>query len=320
MKLRINKNVRFEDRGGDFLAKFPNGFQARLAKEMMRLIGTFDTPSEVADARMAIGESIDNFDLRINKLQDLVILVPDDKETVPWPLPIDLLIDEDPTFRDAFRQVRGYTMSTPELCYALFQAVEHIRTAKVGGAIVESGVWRGGNVALCALTLLASGDASRNLYLFDTFDWSWPDLTPWDTKYGEGTAAHRNAALKKRRTAPQAFLDAQGVSEAKVRDFMLGTGYPSEKIHLIKGFVQDTIPEHAPEKIAVLRLDTDMYESTYHELVHLYPRLVSGGILFIDDYPTERGCVKAVEQYFGEVGSRPFLSRIDTQGRIAVKP
>jgi hypothetical protein len=320
MKLRINENIRFEESGVETLAKLPNGFQARLAKEMMLLIRAFDTPSEVAEARAAIGGSIDNFDLRVSKLQDLVILVPDDKETVPWPLPFDLLIDQDPRFRDALRQVRGYTMSTPELCYALFQAIEHIRTSEVDGAIVESGVWRGGNVALCALALLANGDASRDLYLFDTFDWSWPDLTQWDTKYGQGTAVERNAALKKRRNAPQELLDAQGVSETNVRDFIVGTGYSSEKIHTIKGFVQDTIPENAPEKIALLRLDTDMYESTYHELVHLYPRLVSGGILFIDDYPTEHGCVKAVEQYFSEAGSRPFLSRIDTQGRIAVKP
>lgn len=320
MKLRINENIRFEERGVEILAKFPNGFQAKLAKEMMLLIRAFDPPSEVAEARAAMGGSVDNFDLRINKLQDLVILVPDDKETVPWPLPFDLLIDQDPSFRDALRQVRGFTMSTPELCYALFQAVEHIRTAGVEGAIVESGVWRGGNVALCALTLLARGDASRDLYLFDTFDWSWPELTQWDTKYGQGTAAERNAALEKRRNAPQEWLDAQAVSETKVRDFIVATGYPPEKIHTIKGLVQETIPELAPETIALLRLDTDMYESTYHELVHLYPRLVSGGILFIDDYPTERGCVRAVEQYFSEAGSRPFLGRIDTQGRIAVKP
>jgi O-methyltransferase len=320
MKIRINANVRFEESGGDVLAKFPNGFQARLPKGMMELIRAFDTPSEVSEARAAIGGSIDNFDLRVNKLQDLIILVPDDKETIPWPLPFDLLIDEDPRFRDALRQVRGFTMSTPELCYALFQAVEYIRTSDVDGAIVESGVWRGGNIALCALTLLAGGDGSRDLYLFDTFDWSWPDLTQWDTKYGQGTAAERNAVLEKRRDAPQEWLDSQGVSETKVRDFIVGTGYPPHKIRTIKGFVQNTIPENAPEKIALLRLDTDLYESTYHELVHLYPRLVSGGVLFIDDYPTERGCVKAVEQYFSEAGSRPFLSRIHTQGRVGIKP
>ena len=320
MKLKINANVRLEERDVEFLAKFPNGLQVRLAKEMMRLVRAFDTPSEAAEVRAAIGESIDNFDSLLNKLQDFVILVPDDKETIPWPLPVDLLIDEDPSFRNLLRRVRAFTMSTPELCYALFQAVEHIRTSDVDGAIVESGVWRGGNVALCALALLAGGDVSRDLYLFDTFDWSWPDLTKWDTKYGQGTAAERNAVLEKRRNAPQEWLDAQGVSESIVRDLIVGTGYPPEKIHTIKGFVQDTIPENAPEKIALLRLDTDLYESTYHELVHLYPRLAGGGVLFIDDYPTERGCVKAVEQYFSEAGARPFLSRIHTQGRIGVKP
>jgi O-methyltransferase len=320
MKLKINKSIRFEESGVEILAKFPNGFQARLPKEMMLLIKAFDPPSEVVEARAVIDGTMDNFDLRVNTLRDLVILVPDDKETTPWPLPFDLLIDEDPRFREVLRQIRGFTMSKPEICYALFQAVEHICTSEVEGTIVESGVWRGGNVALCALTLLARGDASRDLYLFDSFDWSWPGLTQWDTKYGQGTAAERNAALEKRRNAPKEWLDAQGVSETKVRDFIVGTGYPSEKIHTIKGFVQDTIPENAPEKIALLRLDTDLYESTYHELVHLYPRLVSGGILLIDDYPTERGCVKAVEEYFNTAGSRPFLSRVHTQGRMGVKP
>ena len=319
MKLKINPDIRFEDSGAQLLARFSNGFQAKLAREMMPLIEAFETPLEMTEARARFGGSIDNLEARLDRLRDLVVLVPDDEETFPWPLPFDLLIDKDPRFRSALREVRGYTMSKPELCYALFQAVEHIRTAKVDGAIVESGVWRGGNVALCALALLAEGDTSRDLYLFDTFEWSWPTLSQWDTKYGQ-EVAERNAALESRRHAPPDSLDAQGVSETKVRDFLVGTGYPSEKIHTVKGFVQDTIPAKAPERIALLRLDTDLYESTYHELVHLYPRLVSGGILLIDDYPVEHGCVRAVEQYFSEAGSRPFLSRIHPQGRIAVKP
>lgn len=83
--------------------------------------------------------------------------------------------------------------------------------------------------------------------------------------------------------------------------------------------MQDTIPAMVPEKLALLRLDTDLYESTYHELVHLYLRLESGAILLIDDYPKEHGVIKAVDQYFDEMGSRAFLSRIDVQGRIGVK-
>ncbi|MBV1831309.1 hypothetical protein HNW77_11720 [Komagataeibacter sp. AV436] len=73
----------------------------------------------------------------------------------------------------------------------------------------------------------------------------------------------------------------------------------------------------APEKIAVLRLDTDWYESTRHELEHLYPRLVPGGVLIIDDYGYWAGARKAVDEYFSD---KPILlNRLDNTGRIAVK-
>jgi hypothetical protein len=81
--------------------------------------------------------------------------------------------------------------------------------------------------------------------------------------------------------------------------------------------VESTIPEHAPESIALLRLDTDWYESTRHELTHLYPLLVPGGVLIIDDYGHLQGARKAVDEYFRD---RPILlSRTDYSGRIAVK-
>ena len=166
----------------------------------------------------------------------------------------------------------------------------------------------------------ARGSPSGRRKFLDRAVFNWNKAHLADSQSYDKVLKSRNAVLKEKRNAPEPWLDAQGVSEAKVRELILGTGYPSDKVHTVKGLVQETIPGQAPDKIALLRLDTDMYESTYHELVHLYPRLVSGGILFIDDYPTERGCVKAVEQYFSEAGARPFLTRIDTQGRIAVKP
>ena len=78
-------------------------------------------------------------------------------------------------------------------------------------------------------------------------------------------------------------------------------------------------PAASPPSIALLRLDTDWYESTYHELVHLYPRLSVGGILIIDDYGYWQGARRAVDRYFAEQGTRVFLSRIDETGRLAVK-
>jgi hypothetical protein len=74
------------------------------------------------------------------------------------------------------------------------------------------------------------------------------------------------------------------VSLDEVRANLISTRYPEHRLHFIPGLVETTIPDHAPEKIAILRLDTDWYESTKHELQHLYLRLVSGGIMIIDDY------------------------------------
>ena len=72
-----------------------------------------------------------------------------------------------------------------------------------------------------------------------------------------------------------------------------------------------------PERIALLRIDTDWYESTRHELVHLYPRLSPGGVLIIDDYGHWQGARKAVDEYF-QAGL--FLNHIDYTGRLAIKP
>ncbi len=81
----------------------------------------------------------------------------------------------------------------------------------------------------------------------------------------------------------------------------------------------DTIPKNIPEKISILRLDTDWYESTKHELNNLFPRLVSGGILIIDDYGHFQGSKKAVDEYFEENEISSFLFRIDYTGRLFVK-
>ena len=106
----------------------------------------------------------------------------------------------------------------------------------------------------------------------------------------------------------------------EVRRNLASTGYPSDRLHFIRGRVEDTIPASAPESIALLRLDTDWYESTRHELTHLYPRLVRGGVLIIDDYGHWQGARQATDEYFSVLGSPVLLHRIDYTGRIAVKP
>lgn len=103
-----------------------------------------------------------------------------------------------------------------------------------------------------------------------------------------------------------------------VRENMLSTGYPANRIHFVKGDVLDTLPHAGIGQLSTLRLDTDWYKSTLHELTHLYPLICAGGILIIDDFGYWQGCRKAVREFFGRSG--PFLSIIDETGRLLVKP
>ena len=98
---------------------------------------------------------------------------------------------------------------------------------------------------------------------------------------------------------------------------MASTKYPNSRVHYCRGMVEQTLPKHATDQIAILRRDADWYESTRDELEHLYPRLSPGGVLIIDDYGYWARARKAVDEYFA--ASPILLSRIDQTGRIAVK-
>ena len=98
------------------------------------------------------------------------------------------------------------------------------------------------------------------------------------------------------------------------------TGYGLDNMRFVAGKVENTIPSSVPEQISLLRLDTDWYESTLHELTHLYPKLSPGGVLIIDDYGHWQGCRRAVDEYFASQPVPVFLHRIDYTGRLAIKP
>jgi O-methyltransferase len=105
-----------------------------------------------------------------------------------------------------------------------------------------------------------------------------------------------------------------------VRQAVLSTGYDAARLHFVKGKVEDTLPAEAPPQICLLRLDTDWYESTRHELRHLYPRLARGGVLIIDDYGHWQGARQATDEYLAEQRIPLLLNRIDYGARIALKP
>ena len=216
--------------------------------------------------------------------------------------------------QDICRTVEPYTMTPPVKVNALVEAVQYVVKSEVNGAFVECGVWKGGSAMAMALTLKSLGADDRALYLYDTFTGM--------TKPGEVdiSMAGKPASVEFTKTRTGEDSSAWCLSpldevKANVRE----TGYPDENLHFVEGKVEDTIPQTAPEMIAILRLDTDWYESTKHELVHLFPRLQPGGVLILDDYGYWQGARKAVDEYIAENNLRIFLNRLDHTGRIAVK-
>lgn len=228
--------------------------------------------------------------------------------------------DMEPEFKTIYRHCQPFTLTTQERMYGLYGAVRHVLAAGIPGAFVECGVWRGGSMMLVAETLRAAGVQDRDLYLYDTFK-GMNKATDKDVKF-DGTPYSKWYHFRE----GQDYADASGlgshlaVSVEQVRNNLSHTGYPVERMRFVEGKVEETIPATMPSQIAILRLDTDWYESTYHELVHLYPLLAPGGVLIIDDYGHWQGAREAVDTYFAEQNVHLFFHRVDYSCRIAIKP
>ena len=223
--------------------------------------------------------------------------------------------DLDPEIARTVERVRDYTMTSPLRIAALCESVRYLVEAGIDGDFVECGVWRGGSMMAVAQTLVRLGDRTRELYLFDTFE-GMTAPGALDVSLTGERAEDLLAAQSDRTSAESVWCEAP---LAAVRSALAGTGYPAEKLHFVQGRVEDTLPDQAPGRIAMLRLDTDWYESTSHELEHLYPRLVPGGVLIIDDYGHWQGARRAVDEYISRHRLPLMLHRIDYSGRCAIK-
>jgi O-methyltransferase len=226
----------------------------------------------------------------------------------------DPLSDLSDVEKKALGDARPFTMTSLARMAGLVNAVNYIVDRKIPGDIAECGVWQGGSMMVIAKILLARGDRTRSLYLYDTFE-GMPPPSAHDKSY-DGVSAARQIENDPGLKAGNKWCYA---SLEDVRANLLSTGYPAEKLHFIKGKVEDTIPKTLPSQIAILRLDTDWYESTKHELVHLYPLLNRDGVLVIDDYGHWQGAKKAVDEYFANQPGNIFLHRIDNTGRATIK-
>ena len=208
-------------------------------------------------------------------------------------------------------RVEPFTMTSLDRRASLIGAIDHLVRHGIEGDIVECGVWRGGSMMAAALALMDRGQTHRHLWLYDTFE-GMSAPTEADRSH-DGVGAQQQLDSTKRGEGVWCAASLQDVQAN-----LAGTGYPAAQVHYQPGKVEDTIPATLPGRIALLRLDTDWYESTRHELQHLYPLLAPGGVLIIDDYGHWQGARRAVDEYFA--GTPVFLHRVDYTARLLVKP
>lgn len=224
-----------------------------------------------------------------------------------------LIPDASRAERDVITTASAYTSTSAPAQWAFIQAIKHVESAAVPGAIVECGVWKGGNLVIAGLMRKQLG-FQREIWGYDTF----AGMTePTDNDVKPGFSVDAKAKFKALNTG--AVTDWCFVPIEDVETAYRGTVGDLD-VKLIMGRVEDTLvdPQNLPEQISILRLDTDFYESTKLELEILYPRLQSGGVMIIDDYGVWAGSRKAVDEYFGD--DKPWLHYVNRGVRLAIKP
>ena len=207
------------------------------------------------------------------------------------------------------------SMSTWEGLWATAMACTYVINSKIDGDFVECGVWRGGNAILAAM-IFTSHNCDKKIYLFDTFEgMTAPSQRDRDSLGGKLALAEY---LRNSRSDHNAWCYAS-VSEVEFN--FRKAGLLNENIVFVKGDVEHTLCDcsQLPEKIALLRLDTDWYASTKKELEILYPRVCAGGVLIIDDYGHWAGAKEAVDEYFSADIGRPLLQYVDYTRRMGIK-
>jgi hypothetical protein len=169
----------------------------------------------------------------------------------------------------------------------------------VPGDLVETGAWRGGACIFMRGVLRALGDPSRCVWVCDSFQ----GLPPPDARRYPADAGDVH------------FSRAElAVSEEDVRANFARYGLLDDRVRFLSGWFRNTLPTAPIEQIAVLRLDGDMYESTWDALVNLYSKIVPGGYVVVDDYGGIAACQMAVADFRREQGIEDEIHGIDSSG------
>lgn len=218
--------------------------------------------------------------------------------------PAELSLTPVPAAEQIYDFVSPFTGTGIARVSALVAAAKYVIAANIPGDFVECGVWRGGSAMAIAMVLMTLAER-RRIWLYDTFSGM---VQPEEI---DGLKAQRKWTKK--------GSDWCNASLDEVQQNVYRTGYPRSLLRFVEGKVEDTLPENVPEEIALLRLDTDWYRSTKHELTHLYPRLSLGGVLLIDDYGHWWGARMATQEYIAEQRLTIYLEYIDKTAVITIK-
>jgi O-methyltransferase len=176
--------------------------------------------------------------------------------------------------------------------------VESVLRDGISGDLLEAGVWRGGASILMRAVLEAHGDLQRRIWLADSFE----GLPIPDPKYplDKEITLHRFPCL--------------AVSAADVRRNFARYGLLDARVQFLAGWFKNTLRRAPIDRLAVLRLDGDLYQSTWETLTALYPKVSSGGYVIIDDYDAVDACRQAVHDYRDREGVLEPIQRIDWSG------
>lgn len=225
-------------------------------------------------------------------------------------------ITNDKVFMKLYDVCKPYTMTSVERMYALYLSLNYIVDNNIDGDFVECGVWKGGSSMLIAEFLASKNIAHRKIFMYDTFE-GMSAPTEKDVDIIRETSAEKLLAQNSKEVSDSVWCYS---SLDEVKRNMGLTRFNQNNIVYVKGKVEDTIPHTMPNnELALLRLDTDWYESTKHELNHLFPLLQQKGVLIIDDFGHWDGAKKAVLEYFEKNKVQMLLNRIDYTGRIGIK-
>jgi hypothetical protein len=198
-------------------------------------------------------------------------------------------------------------MTSIERITELYNSLEYIRLNNINGDVVECGVWKGGNI-LGVMEYLHHYKIDKKIWLFDTFE----GMTDPEENDIDLNNNHASNMLHIPIVLAYSPID-------EVKENLSRSNFNKENLIFVIGDVSETLinKNNIPEKISLLRLDTDWYKSTKDELNYLYPKLENGGVLIVDDYGHWRGSKQAVDEYF--YNKNILIEKIDYTGIKIIK-